>query len=60
MAMVRFEDGSYELIKTTDDAKRILHERLGREPAEAIIGVFEKRIKEKDEEIDSLRREIRL
>ena len=60
MAMVRFEDGSYELIKTTDDAKRILHERLGTEPAEAIIGVFEKHIKEKDEEIDYLRREIRL
>lgn len=58
--MVRFEDGSYELIKTTDDAKRILHERLGREPAEAIIDVFEKRLKEKDDEIDYLRREIRL
>lgn len=60
MAMVRFEDGSYELIKTTDDAKRVLHERLGREPAEAIIDVFERRLKEKDEEIDYLRREIRL
>ena len=60
MAMVRFEDGSYELIRTIDDAKHILHERLGREPAEAVIGVFEKRLKEKDEEIDYLRREIRL
>ena len=60
MAMIRFEDGSYESIKTTDDAKRILHERLGKEPAEAIIGVFEKRLKEKDEEIDYLQREIRL
>ena len=59
MAMVRFEDGSYELIRTIDDAN-ILHERLGREPAEAIIDVFEKRLKEKDEEIDYLRREIRL
>lgn len=60
MGMVRFEDGSYELIKTTDDAKRVLHERLGREPAEAIISVFERRLKEKDEEIDYLRHEIRL
>lgn len=60
MAMVRFEDGSYELIKTTDDAKRVLHEHLGKEPAEAIIDVFEKRLKEKDEEIDYLRREIKL
>lgn len=58
--MVRFEDGSYELIKTTDDAKRVLHERLGKEPAEAIIDIFEKHLKEKDEEIDYLRREIRL
>ena len=38
----------------------LLLPELQAEPAEAIIGVFEKRLKEKDEEIDYLQREIRL
>lgn len=54
---VRFEDGSYELIKNKYDARRVLEERLGKEPAEAIMSVFEKELREKDYEIESLQRD---
>lgn len=54
--VVRFEDGSYELIKNKYDVRRVLEERLGQEPAEAIMSVFEKELREKDYEIESLQR----
>ncbi len=47
-----FADGSIEFINTLDDVNRILHEKLGDEPAHDIMKVINRNLKEKDEEID--------
>ena len=52
--VVMFEDGSHEIIKDMPDVERVLTERLGKEPAEAIMEVFNRQIREKDFEIESL------
>ena len=54
---VMFEDGTYEIIKDMPDVERVLAERLGKEPAEAIMEVFNRQIREKDFEIESLQRD---
>jgi hypothetical protein len=54
---VMFEDGTYEIIKNIPDVERVLTERLGKEPAEAIMEVFNRQIREKDFEIESLQRD---
>ncbi len=55
--VVMFEDGSHEIIKDMPDVERVLTERLGKEPAEAIMEVFNRQIREKDFEIESLQRD---
>lgn len=54
---VMFEDGTYEIIKDIPDVERVLTERLGKEPADAIMNVFSRQIREKDFEIESLQRD---
>lgn len=54
---VMFEDGTYEIIKNIPDVEHVLTERLGKEPAEAIMKVFNRQIREKDFEIESLQRD---
>lgn len=54
---VMFEDGTYEIIKNIPDVERVLTERLGKEPADAIMNVFNRQIREKDFEIESLQRD---
>ena len=54
---VMFEDGTYEIIKDMPDVERVLTERLGKEPADAIMNVFNRQIREKDFEIESLQRD---
>lgn len=53
--VVRFEDGTHEMIKNINDVEHVLTERLGPEPTEAIMSVFKRNLKEKDEEIEALR-----
>ena len=55
--LVMFEDGSHEIIKDMPDVERVLTELLGKEPAEAIMEVFNRQIREKDFEIESLQRD---
>lgn len=54
---VMFEDGTYEIIKDIPDVEHVLTERLGKEPADAIMNVFNRQIREKDFEIESLQRD---
>lgn len=47
MSVVTFKDGSVEFIRNMGDVSRILEERLGQEPAEAILAVMKRSAAEK-------------